>query len=76
LPGAFATAVQAATANWFEGPTTKESKVYFGLMVSGRAEGGCESGWLAEIDGDPRHCSNRARGRRRRRCRGARARRT
>src|SRR2546422_5163420 len=43
-PGEFATAVQAATANWFEGPTTNESKVYLRLIWSCRDEGGGSDG--------------------------------
>src|SRR2546428_1035864 len=44
LPGAFAAAVQAATANWFDGPTTNESNVYFGLICSCREPGGASDG--------------------------------
>jgi len=36
--------VQAATANWFEGPTTNESKVYLRLIWSCRDEGGGSDG--------------------------------
>src|SRR5207248_9865999 len=52
LPGAFATAVQAATANWFEGPTTNDSKVYFGLICSCRLGGGSLGGGVVTAGRD------------------------
>src|SRR5438270_9194327 len=40
LPGAFATAVQAATATWFDGPTTTESNAYIGYIGNCRVQAG------------------------------------
>src|SRR5437660_5083728 len=51
LPGAFATAVQAATANWFDGPTTNESNVYFGLICSCREPGAPPTGGGGWVEG-------------------------
>ncbi len=47
MPGAEPTATEAAWPSWFEGPTTKLSKLYFGLRSVGfSVAGGLEGSGL------------------------------
>src|SRR5687768_13624011 len=57
--GVSATARQAAFANWFDGPTRKESKVYRGMRLPGR---GPTVGELSVTSGSASCSTDRAAG--------------